>query len=460
MTNEKDQKTRRQFLGKTLTVGMGVTLGQSAVAGPSAGTTVGSNERIRIGCIGVGNRGSKLIQRLLRFDDMEIVALCDVYRPYVERDYSSVSPRLKDGLGPVVPRMTEPLPENVGRYNDFRRLLDRKDIDAVFISTPDHWHALQVIAACEAGKDVYVEKPLSMTIVEGRKMVEAAKRTNRVVQVGLQRRSSTVYKKLAEEIRGGQIGQVSVARAYRVSNMHPGGIGQAAPSDPPEGLDWNLWLGPRAMRPYQDNLAIYKYRWWKEYSSQVANWGAHYFDAIRWLLEEEAPISVSAHGTRSVVRDDRTIPDTMEVTFEFASGRLLVFGQYESSGGKALESGEIELRGSKGNVYVNDRGYSVVPASGGQFQNPEPRMTASTLEVDRQDTTEDHIRNFLDCVRSRKRCNCDMETGHRSTTFSLLANIALETRSRIEWDPVNERITNHETANELLHYDYRKPWKL
>ena len=161
-----------------------------------------------------------------------------------------------------------------------------------------------------------------------------------------------------------------------------------------------------------------------------------------------------------MVRDDRTIPDTMEVTFEFASGRLLVFGQYESSGGKALESGEIELRGSKGNVYVNDRGYSVVPASGGQFQNPEPRMTASTLEVDRQDTTEDHIRNFLDCVRSRKRCNCDMETGHRSTTFSLLANIALETRSRIEWDPVNERITNHETANELLHYDYRKPWKL
>lgn len=460
MAGPRSAKTRRQFLKGTVATGAGVTLGLSAVAGPVAGRALGANERVRIGCIGVGNRGTRLIQRLVRIDDVEFVALCDVYRPYLERDRSKVSTRLLEQLGGRVPGMTEPLPKSLGRYRDFRRLLDRKDIDAVFIATPDHWHALQAIAACEAEKDVYVEKPLSLTIVEGRKMVAAAERTGRIVQVGLQRRSSTIYRKLAAEVKAGLIGKVSTARAYRISNMCPKGIGKASPSAPPEGLDWELWLGPRPWRPYQDNLALYRFRWWKEYSSQVANWGVHYFDAIRWVLGEEAPSSVSAHGGRYAIDDDRTIPDTMEVVFEFSSGRLVVFGQYEASGGKALEDGEIELRGSKANVYVSDRGYEVVPSSAGQFQDRAPRLKAATVEGDGQDTAEDHIRNFIDCVRSRKRCHCDMETGHRSTTFALLANLALETRSRLEWDPVSERITNNESANALLHYEYRSPWKL
>lgn len=460
MTRAQSGKTRRQFLKGTVAKGAGVTLGLSAVTGAGTRGAPGPSERVRIGCIGVGNRGTRLIERLVRFDDIEFMALCDVYRPYLERDRSKVCPRLLQQLGGRVPAMTEPLPKTLARYTDFRRLLDRKDIDAVFIATPDHWHALQAIAACEAGKDVYVEKPLSMTIVEGRKMVEAAERSKRVVQVGLQRRSSAVYRKLAAEIRSGLLGKVSTARAYRISNMCPRGIGKAAPAEPPEGLDWNLWLGPRAWRPYQDNLALYKFRWWKDYSSQVANWGVHYFDAIRWVLGEEAPAAVSAHGGRYVIDDDRTIPDTMEVVFEFASGRLVVFGQYEASGGKALESGEIELRGSKGNVYVNDRGYTVVPSRAGQFQERAPRVEGATVSGDGRDTAEDHIRNFIDCVRSRKRSHCDMETGHRSTTFALLANLALETRSRLEWDPVRERITNNEAANELLHYEYRSPWRL
>lgn len=454
MARSRIEKTRRQFLS----AGAGAAL--SAVAAPAALRASGAGERIRIGCIGVGNRGTRLIERLVRFDDVQFVALCDVYRPYLERDFSKVSPRILKGLGSRVPRMAEPLPKDLARYRDFRRLLDRKDIDAVFIATPDHWHALMAIGAMESGKDVYVEKPLSITIVEGRKMVEAAGRTKRVVQVGLQRRSSRLYKKLAGEIAGDLVGKVSVARAYRISNMNPRGIGKIPPTSPPDGFDWNMWLGPRPWRDYQDNLALYKFRWWKDYSSQVANWGVHYFDAIRWMVGEEAPVSVSAHGGKYVIDDDRTIPDTMEVVFEFASGRLLVFGQYESSGGKALESGEIELRGVKGNLYVSEREYSIVPSGGGQFQDSAPRLKAATVEGERRDTAEDHIRNFLDCVRSRKPTNCDMEKGHRSTTFALLANIALETRSRIDWDPVKERITNNEAANRLLHYEYREPWKL
>jgi predicted dehydrogenase len=169
--------------------------------------------------------------------------------------------------------------------------------------------------ACDSGKDVYVEKPLSATILEGRKMVEAATRNSRVVQVGMQRRSSQAYQKVAELIQEGRIGKVTAVRAYRISNMSPHGIGRYQSQDPPPGLDWEMWLGPRKQRPYQDNIAPYKFRWWQSYSSQVANWGVHLFDVVRWALGEVAPASVSAHGGRFAVDDDRTIPDTMEVEY-------------------------------------------------------------------------------------------------------------------------------------------------
>lgn len=460
MSEAKRRTKRRKFLRNSIARGAGLALGLGAATAPVAARQVGANELVRIGCIGVGNRGTQLLQGFLRVNDAKVVALCDVYEPYLQRDYTKVSNRLIEGLGGRVPKMTESLGENVARYRDFRRLLDRKDIDAVVIATPDHWHAIQTINACDAGKDVYVEKPLTITINEGRRIVEAAKRNRRVVQVGLHRRSSRVYRRLPELIQRGEIGKVTLARAYRISNMHPKGIGKATDAEPPPGLDWDMWLGPRPWRPYRENLALYKFRWWKNYSSQVANWGVHYFDAIRWMLAERAPVSISAHGGKFALGDDRTIPDTMEVIFEFAAGRLLVFGQYEASGGQAMESGEIELRGTTGNLYCWGSGYKIVGSAGGQFQEPAPRRKGTDVAGEREDATLNHIRNFLDCVGSRRSPNCDAETGHRSTTFALLANIALETRSRIEWDPTRERITNDDAANRLLHYEYRKPWTL
>ena len=457
---EKEKQTRRSFIKNSAVAATGVTLGLHAMGAPAVHPAQAVNEKIRVGFIGVGNRGSQLLQSFLIQDDVEVAALCDVYEPYLRRDRSKVDKRLLETLGGRVPKMNEELSGNVGRYKDFRRVLDRKDIDAVVISSPDHWHAIQTIMACEAGKDVYVEKPLTITIVEGRKMVKAAKETGRIVQVGLQRRSSTVYHKLSEQIQGGEIGKVTTARAYRISNMFPNGIGKFADSKPPAGFDWDMWLGPRPVHGFKYNLPLYKFRWWKSYSSQVANWGVHYFDLVRWLVGEEAPIAVSAHGGKFAIDDDRTIPDTMEVIFEFASGCLLVFGQYEASGGSAMESGEIELRGTLGNLYASTRGYKIVPSNRGQFQEDEPLMQPAEVEWEKEDVTERHVRNFLDCVKSRKRPNCDLETGHRSTTFALLANIALETKSRIEWDAKNERITNNKKANKLLHYEYRKPWKL
>ncbi len=290
-------------------------------------------------------------------------------------------------------------------------------------------------------------------------MVDAARKHNRVVQVGTHRRSSSLYAELASSIAGGTIGKVTVARAYRLSNMYPDGIGKAAPSEPPAGLNWDWWLGPRPARPFQATIAPYKFRWWDPYSSQMANWGVHYLDAIRWITGDEAPASVSAHGGRFAIDDDRTVPDTLEATFEFASGRLVTFGQYEASGNPALRYGDIELRGTQGTAYISDRGFEIIPERGGQFQKSEPRMSPIKVSSRDGDLTAQHARNFLDCVVSRETPSADVEIGHRSTTLSLLANIALATRSRLDWDAAAERVTNNAAANDLLDYEYREPWR-
>ncbi len=444
--------SRRGFVRSTAAVGVASAISSMRI--------LGANERIRVGFIGIGNRGSQLLELFMPNPDVDVAALCDVYEPYLTRDRSKVEPRFFKEISQV-PKMGEAFAGKVDRYSDFRRLLERKDIDAVCIATPDHWHALQMIAAVEAGKDVYVEKPLTATVFEGRKMIEAARRTKRIVQVGLNRRGSSIYQELVKMVGEGRIGKVSLARAYRISNMYPDGIGAEKPVDPPKGLDWDMWLGPRAFRPYQYNLAPYKFRWWKDYSTQMGNWGVHYMDAIRWLMGEQMPVAVTARGGKVVLHDDRDIPDTMEVTFEMKSGALVLFGIYEASGGEALSYGEIEVRGTKGNLYCDERGYKILPSRPGQCQEWKALTEAAEKRLPKTvDNAGNLIRNFLDCVKSRKEPWCPLEEGHRSTCYAHLANIALEMQMRLVWDPEQERFTNSDKANELLHYEYRSPWKL
>jgi predicted dehydrogenase len=457
--NQPQDVTRRDFVKKSAAAS-GTAIGLAALGMPVMNPVFGASDRIRMGFIGIGNRGSQLLELFMTNPDVDVVALCDVYEPYLLRDRSKVEPRFFKEISQV-PKMGEVFGGKVDRYSDFRKLLERKDIDAVCIATPDHWHALQMTMAVDSGKDVYVEKPLTATLFEGRKMVEAAKRTNRVVQVGLNRRGSPIYQQLAKLVKEGKIGKVTVSKAYRISNMYPNGIGNAKPENPPKGLDWDMWLGPRAYRPYQYNIAPYKFRWWKDYSTQMGNWGVHYMDAIRWLIGEQAPIAITARGGKYVLHDDRDIPDTMEVIFEMPSGSLVMFSIYEASGGEALPWGEIELRGTHGNVYCSERGYRITPSKAGQFQNWKTLTEAVENKLPKEeDPTGNLVRNFLDCVKSRKEPWCPIEEGHRSTSFAHLANIALEKQMRLVWDAQKERFANSEKANQLLHYEYRKPWKL
>ena len=439
--------SRRTFLQSGVaTTAFGLAALQTETSGAQI---IGANERIRLGFIGVANRGGQLIGAFTQHDDVEVAALCDV-------DAATLARVLNQFEG-------KPF-----AANDFRKLYEREDLDGVVLATPDHWHAIQSVEACKAGKDVFVEKPLSITVYEGRKMVEAARKYQRIVQVGTHRRSAPHYMALAEQGVDNLVGHVTVGRSFRTSNMFPNGLGKAAPSEPPEGLDWDLWIGPRPERVFQATIAPYKFRWWDLYSSQMGNWGVHYLDAMSWLLGETAPISVCAMGGRYVIDDDRTVPDTAEAVFEFKKGRLLSFAQYEACGNPCMATderfrplGEIELRGTDGTLFVNDHGWQVRPESGGQFQQRGPRMESkSGPGTPLADTEKFHARNFLDCMKSRETPNCDVEAGHRSTTMSLIANISLAVRQRLDWDSETEKFVHNDAANQLLHYEYRSPWKL
>ena len=471
-----EQPTRRNFIKRSSLALAGLTVsgvGSATFAAPvidSGRRIIGANDRIRTGFIGIGNRGTQLLQLFMEQPDCEVAALCDVYKPYVTRNYAEVDPRYIKAMPRQIPKMGEQFPGQVKRFADYRRVLDDKSIDAVCIATPDHWHALQTVDAIKAGKDVYIEKPLSKTIREGRAMVDTGKNSKQIITVGLNRRAAPTFQKLAKEIPAGKIGKVTFGTCCHVSNMCSSGIGKLKPEAPPANFDWDLWLGPRAYRPYQYNIAPYMFRWWDDYANQLSNNGIHYLDLIRWLIGEEAPVAVSAHGGKYVLEDDRTIPDTMHVTYEFGSGVLVTVTILEASSGSFVPHGFLELRGTKGTLYTGEDDYKVLPAQPGQFQTWSSQMPAENFVLDKNDpalpggsyknSTFSNIRNFLDCVKSRKEPWATLETGHRSTTMAHLGTIAMQTKKRLEWDAVNERFTNSEDANKLLSYEYRKPWKL
>ena len=467
----KNNKTnRREFIAKTTLAATGLSLGLNSISANGIQTT-GANDKIRIGFIGVGNRGTQLLKLFMAQPDCEVAALCDLYEPYLLRDFSKVDKRYTEGplgKGGQIPKMGEKFPNNVTRYSDYRKLLEDKTIDAVCIATPDHWHAIITIEAIKAGKDVYVEKPLTATIHEGRSMVNAQIAGKRVVAVGLNRRGNAVYQKLAGIMHSGKLGKLTVGRAAHINNMYPDGIGKLNAEAPPKDFNWDMWLGPRPFIPYKYNIAPYTFRWWSDYSSQMGNWGVHYMDVIRWMMGERAPVAISAHGGKYVLNDDSTIPDTLQVTFEFASGSMIMFSDYEANSGSMVPFGEIEIRGTKGTVQAHEGAYKIIPATRGQFQTWDKLIEAEDYEnVNRAlddgssaESTSALIRNFMDCIKSRQTPLCSLEEGHRSTSFAHLANIALATKTRLLWDADKEQFTNSSEANSLLHYEYRKPWKL
>ncbi|PYM11411.1 MAG: hypothetical protein DME18_14050 [Verrucomicrobia bacterium] len=451
---------RRQFIKRVAQT----TAALSATSAVSAQRVLGANERVRVGLIGCGGRGMFDAKLMREAPNVEFAAVCDLYPPHLAR--------AKEWAGPAAKQ-----------FKNFRRLLEQKDIDAVLIATPDHWHAIPTVHACRAGKDVYVEKPLGHNIKEGRAMVEAARRHNRVVQMGAQQRSAPHYAEVARIIQSGELGQVHFARIWNYVNMYPDGIGRATDSDPPEGVDWDMYLGPAPYVPFNKNRFIGTYRWFWDYGGGlVTDFGIHRFDSMRQIMKLDAPVSVTASGGRYGLSDGAETPDMVQVTYEYpgfilsyeasmlnahgAGGRTPGKKYYQARGNEDRPHGEAYY-GTNGTLIVDRLGFEIYPelsnASGPGAAGREQRSDGLRMqrkEVSAEDATALHVKNFIECVRSRKKPVADVEIGHHSTIVAHLGNIAYRSGNKIRWDAPKEQIVDDAEASKLLARQARKPWDL
>ncbi len=442
---------RRSFL---TTSAAGLVGASSALRPRTAAASMrvqGANDRVRVGVIGTGRQGRSVMNGHLRLDDVDIVAVCDVYAPNMELGAKLVAER----------RGTAPR-----QVTDFRQILDDKEIDAVIIGTPDHWHALQTVMACQAGKDVYVEKPTSVAIAEGRRMVEAARKYKRVVQVGTQQRSAAHFQQAVTLVRSGLIGTITAVRCWNVSNQAPDGIGNPPDSDPPAGLDWDLWLGPAPKRPfnanrfgvYPDVYSYFRY-FWDYAGGMMTDWGVHLIDIVQWAMEVDAPLSASAVGGKFCLTDNRETPDTIVASYQYP-GFVMTYENRTCNGRDLNGHGYgIEFYGSDGTLFVDRSGFEIVPEKRGRGDDAADRTLATTRRSVPDNPT--HQRNFIDCVKSRALPICDVEIGHRSSSTAILGNLAYRSGATVAWDAKAEKVTNgNRKAAELVDLDYRAPWKL
>jgi len=441
--------SRRGFLGRTGQTGVGLTLGASAVPTLSSRVeagVLGANEKVVMGVIGCGGMGVRNIRRFLPNPEVEFAVLCDVDRHHADEAAELVTTHRK-GQPALV--------------KDFRSVLDRQDIDAVLIATPDHWHALPMIRACEAGKDVYVEKPLSHNIVEGRAMVNAAQRFDRVVQVGTWQRSTRQFIDALAFIHAGKLGKISVCRGWAVNNG--GAIGREKPATPPSQLDWDFWLGPAAKTDYTANRCHKNFRWFfNTAGGQVCDNGVHMLDIMLRGMGHPAPLSVSAVGGNYVLDDDRDTPDTMCVVWQFKD--FVATWETRFGNARALDGAKsglaIEFIGTQGSLIVH-RGRSIQFFPEGRRTNDRPKSSNSDQDPNAAGRN-DHIADFLDCIKTRKTPRSDVETVHRSTTLCHLANLSYLLKRGIAWDAVTEEPIGDADAKNCLVYqrEYRKPWSL
>lgn len=423
------------------------------------------SDRIGVAVVGCGGMGRNDLTDFQKQPEVEIRAVCDAFRPAAEQARQAAG-----GKAEI--------------FTDFRRVLDRKDIDAVVIATPDHWHALMAVMACEAGKDVYVEKPISHNVREGRLMVEAARRANRVVQVGIQQRSGSHFQRAVKAVQDGRIGRVHFAQCWNHNySPDPRGMGYPPESEPPAGLDWDLWLGPAPKVGYTP--ARRNFRVFYDYAGgELTNWCVHLLDVVHWALKLDAPLTVMSSGGKWYFNDCRDCADTQEVVWEYPDNLLVrystlahnSFGPNGHPGNKSFGSYGIMMQGTKGTLFIDRAGYEITPQ---MISHNEPVSAGSREAYDdligfgnyyTSDATAErasgsmqhvpHVRNFLDAMKSRQRPAGDIEIGHKSTAPCLIGNIALRTGLKLKWDGKSERFTNSDEANALLTRQYRAPWKL
>jgi len=439
---EAAMKSRRSVLKAVAGAGL-MTAG-------SLRRVLGANDRVRVGLIGHGLIGTRHLLDFKAQPDVEIVAVSELSEERLEAAATAA------GTSPA-------------RYKDFRKILDRPDVDAVVVSTPDHWHALMTILACAAGKDVYVEKPLTLVLREGEWMQQAASANKRVIQVGTQQRSGKHYQRSAGLIKDGHIGDVRSVRMASYRNILPGFTKPVGDRLSP--ADWDMWLGPAPFVPYDPARCLYHFRWFWDYSGgQTTNLLAHHIDSVQWMMELAPPLKVAAMGGRYSLKGIGETPDVFEALFEYP-GLVATWSSHEIA---AAGDDGLAFYGTKGTLKLSRAGFEIVPElevspeeqiprfSGPRTAPAAPAPRTTPLQESGYEQVRDqfvpHVRNFVDCVKSRKTPISDLASSHRASVPCHLANLALRIGRTLRWDEAKQDVVGDPEASKLLTREYRSPW--
>lgn len=392
-----------------------------------------ANERLGAAIIGCRNRGHQVASSLIATGAFDIVTLCDCDTAMI------------DEVGANLETKLDQAPKAV---QDFRRVLEDKDVDVVVNATPDHWHALITCLALDAGKHVYTEKPASYCIDDGKAMVAAQQRhSDLVVQVGTQQRSGQHFIDAKSFIGEGGLGTIGFARAWITHDRDV--VRKAPDSDPPGTMNYDLWLGPGPERPYNENLCHYNWHWLRDFGTgEMGNWGAHWLDVARWLAGVELPVAVSGAGGTYVVHDDKEWPDTQTVLYEYPGLTLLWEQRLWTTYAVNERRSGVEIGGEKGSIVIDRSGWTLFPKDGDAVE-----YESSELDIA-------HAQNFADSIRGKATLTASMETGHKSAVLCHLGNITALINRRVEFDAESQSFPNDAEARTMLAREYRAPWKL
>jgi predicted dehydrogenase len=443
--------SRRNFVGS-----VGVAAG-AATFGIRASGAAPAQDRVRLGLIGAGSRGNQLLGSFLPRKEAQFVAVADVDDTHA----NETADRIAKDSGYDRPET----------MRDYRKMLDRDDLDAVVIATPDHWHAHPTIHACQAGKDVYVEKPLAHNVAEGRAMVNAARKYERVVAVGTQQRSSDNFRKAVESIREGKIGRVHWIQTWNFENISPYGMGISPDSEAPSYVDYDAWLGPAPARPFNINRFHLLFRWFFDYAGgMMSDWGVHLNDIALWAIDQKGPTTVNTTGGIWCVKDDRDTPDTMQVVYEFPGDCVLTYSMRKGNGMPMNGHGYgILFCGTDGSLFIDRSGHEIIPDKLAEpygiklIKGEVPTRAINTqpeqFKAD-NDGLPNHVDDFFRCLETRERPVCDVEVTHHSTNTTHLGNISYVLGRKLTWDAETETFPGDDEANRLLSRPYRTGYEL
>ena len=435
--------TRRRFLQRSAGTAIGIGLSANVLA---AGTKATPSDTIVLGQIGVGPMGSGLQAAFLGHKDVRFTAICDVHEPKIAASIKRCAARGQE---------VEP-------YRDFRKLLGRRDLDAVIVATPPHWHALTAVAVLKSGRDLYVEKPMTLHVAESQAIVKAAAETKRVTQVGTQIHAGANYRRVVEIVRSGLLGKISVVRTFLVMNSGTGGIGKSPAGPPPKGLDWEMFIGPAAMVPFKPNMirgAFHHCSFMGLSGGWLPGMAPHIVDLPVWALGLGHPTQVSCSGGRYVTDDDGDSPDVQEALFQYPGLTLTwMMSTVNSYGfdfhGKAGRRSRLGIyfHGERATLYADYGTHKIVPEAGPTAKLDLPKPSIPPLAG--------HHRQLLDGIKTRKQPSCNVAYHHRVNVALCLANLSLRLGRSIRLDPKTETVLGDPEAAGLCTPIYRKPWKL